>query len=47
MNTGMDVVDQMGKKLTALEEKVTPMANEVKVAEAKASNAANSISTLS
>jgi hypothetical protein len=47
MNTGMDVVDQLSKKLTVVEEKVNPIVKEVKVAEAKASNAANNISTLS
>jgi hypothetical protein len=47
MNTGMDVVDQSSKKLTVVEDKVNPMVKEVKVAEAKASNAANNISMLS
>jgi acetyl/propionyl-CoA carboxylase alpha subunit len=47
MNTGMDIIDHLGKKLTVVKEKATPMVTDVKVAEAKASNASNSNSTLS
>jgi hypothetical protein len=47
MNTGMDIIDQLGKKLMSVEEKVTPIVKDVKVDKAKASNASNTISTLS
>jgi hypothetical protein len=47
MNTGMDIVAQLSKKLAVVEEKVNPMVKDVKVAAAKASNAANNISMLS
>jgi hypothetical protein len=44
MNTGMDVVDQLLKQVTILEEKVGGMVNEVKTSEAKESSASNAIS---
>jgi hypothetical protein len=44
LNTGMDIVNWLGNRLTTVEEKVNPMVKDVKVAEAKASNAPNSIS---
>jgi hypothetical protein len=46
MNTGMDVVDQMGKKQLSLEEKVNTLVKEVKVFEAKASSASNGVSMI-
>jgi hypothetical protein len=46
MNTGMDVVDQMGKKQLSLEEKVNALVKEVKVCDAKASTASNCVSTV-
>jgi uncharacterized protein YlxW (UPF0749 family) len=45
MNTGIDLVDQLVKKVTILEEKVNPLIKEVQVAESKASTVSNEVST--
>jgi hypothetical protein len=47
MNTGMDLVDQLVKRVTILEDKVGGMAKEVKTLQAKASSASNAISIAS
>jgi hypothetical protein len=44
VNTGMDSVDQMGKKQTKLEERVNTLVKDVKVCEAKSSSASNGAS---
>jgi hypothetical protein len=47
MNTGMEVVDQLGKRVQALEEKMLSMAKEVRTAEAKSSAASNGVTGVS
>jgi hypothetical protein len=44
MNTGMDLVDQLVKRVTSLEEKVRGLLKDVKVAESKSSTASNGVS---
>jgi hypothetical protein len=46
MSTGMDVVDQMGKRQLSLEEKVKKLVKEVKVCDANVSTASNGVSTV-
>jgi hypothetical protein len=45
MNTGMEVVDQLVKRVTNLEERINGMAKEVRVAEEKSSAASNGVAT--
>jgi creatinine amidohydrolase/Fe(II)-dependent formamide hydrolase-like protein len=45
MNTGMDLVDQLVKKNTILEERVTVLTKDAEVCEAKSSSASNGAST--
>jgi hypothetical protein len=47
MNTGMDVVDQLSKKVTLLDERVPGLIKEVKIADAKAATASNNASIAS
>jgi hypothetical protein len=44
MNTGMDIVDQLVKKVAMLEEKVTTMLKDLKSADTKAQTASNNVS---
>jgi hypothetical protein len=46
MNTGMDVIDELGKEQLILKEKVNTLVKEFKVCEAKASSASNGASTV-
>jgi hypothetical protein len=46
MNTGMDLVDQLVKRVTVLEEKINGLIKDVKVAESKSSTASNGVSSL-
>jgi hypothetical protein len=45
MNTGMDLVDQLVKRVSALEDQVKILVKEVKVAESMSSTASNGVST--
>jgi peptidoglycan hydrolase CwlO-like protein len=44
MNTGMDLVDQLVKRVRVLEEKVTSMQKDLKSADTKAQTASNNVS---
>jgi lysozyme family protein len=46
MNTGMDLVDQLVKRVTTLEELVKGLIKDVKVAELKSSSASNGVSSI-
>jgi predicted nucleic acid-binding Zn-ribbon protein len=46
MNTGMDIVDKLVKRVSLLEEKILSMQKELKAAEAKASSASNGVNTV-
>jgi uncharacterized protein YlxW (UPF0749 family) len=44
MNAGMDLLDQLVKIVTELEEKVNTLIKEVKIAESKSNTASNGVS---
>jgi hypothetical protein len=45
MNTRMDIIDQLVKKVRVLEEKVNSMQKELKKADTKAQTASNNVSS--